>query len=114
MIDGFNCTSCGMCCRLIRESVESAIDVYKECGDTIPIITAITKFPFGWDEDGCCEKLDKETNLCTIYEDRPLVCNVERVWETYYKDTPQEEYIDIIHAECKRLQSIKTLNDNTQ
>lgn len=40
------------------------------------------KFPFKWDKTGKCEMLGKD-NLCRIYENRPLLCNVEKIAEVY-------------------------------
>lgn len=61
----FVCTKCGLCCRNI---------------DKIP---ELSKFHTG---DGVCIYLSDE-NLCNIYETRPDICNVERMYELRYKTT---------------------------
>jgi Fe-S-cluster containining protein len=35
--------------------------------------------------NGICRYLDR--NLCTIYETRPLVCNVEAMYAAYFEET---------------------------
>jgi Fe-S-cluster containining protein len=61
----FPCTSCGSCCRRIDQAVEnmSAIDE-----DYI--------FPYRWDETGRCEMLTDD-NLCKVYDNRPIICNID-------------------------------------
>ena len=45
-------------------------------GDS-PIGEAIDSFPYAVDKNGVCEKfLD---NKCSVYENRPLLCNVEKL-----------------------------------
>jgi len=36
----------------------------------------IDEFPYTPDENGACEKLDG--NRCSVYENRPLLCDLER------------------------------------
>ena len=36
----------------------------------------VSKFPYKTLEDGSCEKLT-EDGLCSVYEDRPVMCNVK-------------------------------------
>jgi hypothetical protein len=55
----FPCTSCGQCC--------------KRVGDKMP-----TK------KDGSCIYLD-ESERCTIYEDRPYLCNVDKIYKEEFK-----------------------------
>lgn len=50
-------------------------------------------FPHKWDESGACEKL--VDNKCSIYEDRPLICSVEKVIEAFGVDEKQF-HIDLI------------------
>jgi Fe-S-cluster containining protein len=54
--------------------------------------------------DGICRHL--ENNLCTIYESRPLVCNVEKMFNAYYNEKMSEdEYVVENIKVCKFLQS---------
>ncbi len=47
------CDKCGICCKNLKLS-----DVYINLHNG----------------DGICRYLDLETNLCTIYENRPILC----------------------------------------
>lgn len=63
----FPCTACGKCCRRVSVSEQTA---YLSRGD------------------GVCRYLDEQSNLCTIYQTRPLVCRVE----DYYRAHLAEQY----------------------
>lgn len=64
----FDCTGCGACCTRVGENHA----LLKKMG-----------FPFDLKEDGrTCEKFDSETRKCTVYRNRPDVCNVSTM---YYK-----------------------------
>lgn len=45
-------------------------------------------FPYKADENGWCEKLID--NRCSVYDDRPLFCNVEEMWKI--SENPKDEY----------------------
>ncbi|MBS9783563.1 MAG: YkgJ family cysteine cluster protein [Pasteurella sp.] len=62
MSDGFPCTACGQCCKNVHKSDEAN---YLNRGD------------------GTCRYFDEDTLLCTIYENRPLVCRVEDYYNKY-------------------------------
>lgn len=77
----YPCTKCGCCCKRIDEVIILAERFGTE------------KFPYNH-KDGVCEKL--VNNECSVYENRPTVCDVEKMkkfWcemfnineETYYK-----------------------------
>ena len=71
----FPCTSCGLCCGKIRE-IQDNIDNYKD----LPVMyEAIEAFPYGTDTNGACVKL--QNGLCSVYEDRPLLCNIKKLGE---------------------------------
>jgi Fe-S-cluster containining protein len=54
--------------------------------------------------DGVCRYL--RDNLCDIYKKRPLICNVEKMYERYFKDTMTEEaFIAVNLAACRQLQA---------
>lgn len=82
----FECMRCGICCRKI---------------DKIP---ELSKFHVG---DGVCIYLSDE-NLCEIYSNRPDICNVEKMYETYYKGImSKEEYLHLNMEGCNILQDMK-------
>ncbi len=65
----FMCSGCGECCKRIGKlTKEQRIKL---------------DFPYEPKVDGSCEKLG-EDGKCTIYETRPLICNVERTYEKYH------------------------------
>lgn len=65
----FPCTGCGGCCRLIGELLSDPPG-----SDNPTFRHAIESFPYKTDENGVCEKL--VNNSCSVYDDRPLLCNV--------------------------------------
>ena len=82
----FPCSSCGLCCRNIKSIIESS-PVEKDD----PMY-----FPYEWDENGACEMLDG--NLCSIYEDRPLVCSAEKVAD--HLEIPREDFYPRLVTVC--------------
>jgi Fe-S-cluster containining protein len=63
----FPCIQCGWCCKTLKDVPEAAeLD----------------------DGNGECKYLDG--NLCSIYNERPLVCNVAKMYEARFKDTMSE------------------------
>lgn len=80
----FECDRCGICCKHI---------------DLIP---QLKEFDIG---NGRCIHLT-EDNLCEIYLNRPDVCNVERMYELYFKDViSEEEYIRQNMMGCNELKN---------
>ena len=56
-------------------------------------------------DDGSCKFLG-EDNLCTIYEERPTICNVAKVYEEFFKDkVPEEIFYEKTAEACKKLQN---------
>lgn len=68
-MSSFECHQCGECCKSIR--VLTIPDDFKNFPYRIVM--------------GRCEKLTKD-NKCSVYSHRPLVCNVQKLWENYYSD----------------------------
>lgn len=84
----FKCSGCGECCRHIDRAVES--------------VNGDPRFPFlyGWDETGKCEKLGTD-NKCMVYDDRPLMCNVDKIAELFALDL--NEFYEMNKKACNRL-----------
>ena len=76
----FPCTACGQCCKSVKKKIEDAKNGIGE----EPLKTLYLQFPYSYKEDGSCEKLDPETNKCTIYSKRPFLCEVERVYYHFF------------------------------
>lgn len=80
----FHCSQCGLCCQHIDRS---------------PLLQ---EFHSG---DGICKFLNRSTNRCTIYEKRPVICNVEASYETYFSNLyTKEDYLRMNYEACARLQ----------
>jgi Fe-S-cluster containining protein len=57
--------------------------------------------------DGVCELFDEATKLCTVYEERPLLCNVDKAYSEYFKNLISlEEYHTANYNACKLLKTI--------
>ena len=70
----FECKMCGMCCRNIRRYKDEIYPIFKRLlGETIP------NFDIE-DDNGVCVHLT-EDNKCSIYEERPILCNTEFMFE---------------------------------
>jgi len=57
----FPCSKCGLCCKILKD-------------------IKVNNFPYIIDETGKCEKLTDD-NLCSVYDNRPFICNIEEVTE---------------------------------
>lgn len=76
----FKCDKCGICCRKVYRS---NIYRYLDRGD------------------GVCIYFDCKTNLCTIYKNRPNICNIEIAYKEYFADIYSlEEYYTINYYAC--------------
>ena len=79
----FYCDKCGYCCRSL-----SGVSVFQ-------------KLDRG---DGVCKHFDEATNLCTIYEQRPLLCRVDESYTAYFQSLfSEEEYEKLNYAACQAL-----------
>ncbi|WP_102401045.1 YkgJ family cysteine cluster protein [Haloimpatiens massiliensis] len=79
----FKCIKCGKCCRSLNKS-----KLYDD-------------FHNG---DGICKWLNEESNECTIYNSRPLICRIDEGYEAFFKDIiTKEEYYNENYKICKSL-----------
>jgi uncharacterized protein len=70
----------------------------------IPIISEYDK------GNGICRYL--ENNLCGIYENRPLICNTEKMYRSYFRETMTEnEFVTMNMAAC--IQIAEHFNDES-
>jgi Fe-S-cluster containining protein len=82
MTDSFPCTSCGECCRNIGH------------------IPELKDFDLG---DGVCKFL--KDGLCSIYETRPDICQVDKMFDKkYHKFYTKEEFYNLNISVCGELQ----------
>jgi len=80
----FPCTSCGLCCQNISN------------------IKELEKYDLG---NGTCKYFDNISKLCTIYEKRPDICRVDKMFDLVYSNefTQVEFYIGNAKV-CNNLQ----------
>ena len=76
----FKCDKCGICCKLLK---------------SIPQLAAFDR------GDGVCIYL--QDNLCSIYESRPDICNVEKMYSSFKEQMSEEEYSRLMTESCKCL-----------
>lgn len=78
------CNKCGACCKLFNLP-------------KFPQDEEFQKYNRG---DGICINL--VNNQCIIYEDRPVFCNVEKLYDEQYSSImTKEEYNKFITQQCK-------------
>ena len=76
----FICNQCGLCCKNLKLS-----SIYAELDRG----------------DGTCKYL--KNNLCSIYNDRPLLCRIDESYEFFFKDSfSMEEYYKLNYEMCKK------------
>lgn len=78
----FPCDKCGLCCRNLNMSF-----LYDDLHDGT----------------GVCRYLDKHTNLCTIYNERPEKCNIVDSYEHFKDKISFNGYIQLNIDACKKL-----------
>lgn len=94
----FPCDKCGACCRNVGKQVRFA-QLAKDHGDNSDLVNEILNFPYRIDEKGVCEKL--VDNQCSVYDSRPDVCSVKRIWEKYLYGTMElTEWYKLNRAAC--------------
>ena len=74
----FPCTKCGLCCKNAKR-LNAEIESY------FTLVPEELKFPHAINEDGSCSKLTAE-GLCSVYDNRPLVCNLRGLGEKFNFD----------------------------
>jgi Fe-S-cluster containining protein len=79
----FPCDNCGACCKFIGLSDKTS---WLDRGD------------------GVCRHFDEINNHCSIYENRPEICNVKKMYDTYYKDRFNwSEFVAMNQKVCSEL-----------
>lgn len=82
----FICDKCGLCCRNIGGS-----KIYADLDRG----------------DGVCKYLIG--NLCSIYDNRPLLCRIDESYEVLWKDVMElDDYYQLNYEACKHLKNMRT------
>ena len=88
MDEKFSCDCCGACCKNIRRST-----FYTEELDR---------------GDGVCKYLTAE-NLCEIYSERPIYCNVDAYYEKFLaQKISRKRYYEMNYQACERLKKLNS------
>ena len=77
----FPCTGCGACCKRV-DKVINTLDLLNDEE------RELLKFPYTH-TNGVCDMLTEE-NKCSVYEERPLICNIEKFTEVF--NIPKKEF----------------------
>lgn len=95
----FPCVGCGACCTVIKQILETPIEeIEKEYREEVK------DFPHKALENGSCEMLDQLTLKCKVYEDRPLLCQIDSHHKKKLKDKISlSDYHDETKVACKYL-----------
>jgi Fe-S-cluster containining protein len=68
----------------------------------------IESFPYKAREDGSCEKFID--GKCSVYEDRPVICNIRKRYELYFSNEDWEDHMKGHKRGCDLLQQIGKLD----
>ena len=80
----FECNQCGLCCRNI---------------DKIPQLKDFH------DGNGICKYL--HNNICSIYDNRPDICSVDRMYEKYFENQyTRSEFYDLNKLVCEEIKNL--------
>lgn len=81
----FDCDKCGVCCKnLDKNEIYATLDR----------------------GDGICKNLDEHKNLCKIYSNRPLLCNVVEAYKKLFSNyLSYEDYKKLNKKNCKILRN---------
>ena len=88
----FPCSTCGLCC----QNISSVKELYH--------------FDLG---NGVCQYLNNKDNSCQIYESRPDICRIDKMFEVKYKEYFTQENFYIENAKvCNDLQKKYNLDES--
>lgn len=93
----FKCHGCGLCCYKV-DFIKDKIYMYSE-----DVRKMVEEFPYKTRDDGSCEKLDLKTMQCTVYDNRPDMCSVDKSWERTMPDVPIDHMHDLQYKSCRNL-----------
>ena len=77
----------------------------KECV-AVPKSKKLLQFTLD-DGTGVCRYFERKSKLCTIYESRPEICNVEKGYKFFENTMSYDEYIELNYKICKELRRNK-------
>lgn len=90
----FKCDCCGLCCINLNMS-----EIYSDLDRG----------------DGSCIHFDINSKLCSVYENRPDKCNVDKMYHIYYKSTmTKEEYYKLNYEACRLIKIRENVSKFTE
>jgi len=61
--------------------------------------------------DGVCTYFDDVTKLCTIYENRPIICNIDKMYDSFLQgELSRDAYYKLNYEACKKLKEMELEN----
>jgi len=84
----FDCKQCGNCCRNANK---------------IPL-EQLEFFGLKLNKKGVCVNFKR--NKCTIYNERPDICNIEKVYQKYFSYMNKEDFIKLNYKSCNKFKAL--------
>jgi hypothetical protein len=71
----------------------------KGVDDADTVSKLLCAFPYAFNSRGECEKLFN--GFCTVYDKRPIVCDVDKMWALHYSDNMnQKDFYTLNKMKC--------------
>ena len=87
----FKCNRCGVCCKHVADVEEAE---FLDRGD------------------GVCKYYDDNLKKCTIYDFRPDICRVDKMYQRYKSKMTWDEYLDASYEACEKLREMEKSKNN--
>jgi len=84
-MEEFKCIKCGACCKNVDLNEDSS---FLDRGD------------------GVCKYYDEKA-MCKIYEFRPEICRVEKMYKKFKDKMTYEEYLNASYEACENLRELE-------
>lgn len=54
--------------------------------------------------DGVCKHFDMSARLCRVYEERPLICQIDKAYDKLYKNEfiNKQHYYEVMRSFCNK------------
>lgn len=57
--------------------------------------------------DGICRNFDVDRNICSIYEERPDICRIDRQYQLHYRNEyTWDDFVAINLQSCRLIESL--------
>lgn len=91
----FDCNECGLCCKKVYRALDKSRNPHW-------MHEAIDDFPYEMNSDGSCSMM--VDNRCSVYEDRPLLCNIKKAAKKIDMPYTRKEWFRLNYEGCRQLQ----------